>query len=86
MISREKLIEVLNSINLPVGNEAVDKIFSVIENMPSAQPEQKIGRWIKISPANIYECSECGKNVMTDDICAYQFCHGCGAKMEGTDE
>ena len=39
------------------------------------------GRWIKISSADIYECSECGQNVMTADICAYRYCHGCGAKM-----
>ena len=39
MISREELLEELNCINLPVGNETIDKIFSVIENMPSAQPE-----------------------------------------------
>ena len=48
--------------------------------IPPAEP--KHGKWVKISPANIYECSECGKNVMTNDICAYDFCHGCGAKME----
>lgn len=41
------------------------------------------GHWIKISPAGIYECSECGKNVMTSDIEAYEHCHGCGAKMDG---
>lgn len=45
------------------------------------QPERIKGHWIKISPANIYECSECGKSVMTSDICAYDFCHGCGADM-----
>ena len=45
------------------------------------QPERIKGHWIKISPANIYECSECGKSVMTNDICAYDFCHGCGADM-----
>ncbi len=39
MISREELFEELNSINLPVGDETVDKIFGVIENIPSAQPE-----------------------------------------------
>lgn len=43
--------------------------------------EPKTGHWIKISPAEIYECSECGQNVMTSDICAYKFCHGCGIKM-----
>lgn len=47
------------------------------------QPKQRKGEWIKISPANIYECSACGQNVMTNDIDAYRFCHGCGADMRG---
>lgn len=51
------------------------------EKMRPVEPEQKKGRWVKISPANIYECSKCGKTVMTDDICEYYFCHGCGADM-----
>ncbi len=42
--------------------------------------------WIKISPAGIYECSECGKNVMTSDIGAYEYCHGCGAIMDGDND
>lgn len=43
------------------------------------------GKWVKISPAGIYECSKCGKNVMTDDISEYDFCHGCGADMREED-
>lgn len=54
----------------------------VIEKLPSAQPERKTGKWTKISPASIYECSVCGQTVMTDDIEAYSYCHGCGVKME----
>ena len=49
------------------------------------EPRMK-GRWVKISPANIYECSNCGKNVMTDDISEYDFCHGCGADMRQREE
>ena len=60
------------------------EMLDEIENLPPAEPERIKGHWIKISPANIYECSECGKSVMTNDICAYDFCHGCGAKMEVT--
>lgn len=52
----------------------------------SAQSERKKGHWVKISPANIYECSKCGKNVMTNDISEYNFCHGCGADMRGEKE
>ena len=60
-----------------------DELFEVYEWKPNELPaiQPKRGKWIKISPANIYECSECGKNVMTDDISAYDFCHGCGAEM-----
>ena len=42
------------------------------------------GKWKRVSPAGIYECSECGINVMTDDIDVYSFCHGCGADMTET--
>lgn len=44
------------------------------------------GHWIKISPAGIYECSECQKDVMTSDIEAYEHCHGCGARMDEVEE
>ena len=53
------------------------------EALPPVQPKR--GKWVKISPANIYECSKCGKHVMTNDISAYDFCHGCGADMRGGD-
>jgi len=46
----------------------------------------KKGKWKKISPAGIYECSECKQDVMTCDIDVYHFCHRCGAKMEVDDE
>ena len=55
----------------------------ILEDIPSADVAPvRHGHWIKISPAGIYECSECGKNVMTSDIEAYEYCHGCGARME----
>ena len=60
------------------ARQALDMAIKALE-----EPERKKGKWIKISPANIYECSECGKNAMTDDISAYDFCHGCGADMRG---
>ena len=54
---------------------------NAVEQLPSVRPQEQTGHWIKISPAEIYECSECGQNVMTQDICAYKYCHGCGADM-----
>ena len=54
-------------------------IPTTIQEIMDTQTQR--GKWVKISPANIYECSKCGKNVMTDDISEYYFCHGCGADM-----
>ncbi len=63
-----------------------DKLH-ILESMPTVDAvEQKHGHWIKISPASIYECSVCNKDVMTSDIEAYQFCHKCGAKMDEVTE
>ena len=66
-----------------------DELLNVmcwLGELQPVQPEPKRGKWIKISPSNIYECSECGKHVMTNDICAYDFCHVCGADMRGVAE
>ena len=52
-----------------------------ILEQPTIEPQRKKGHWIQISPAGIYECSECSKNVMTGDISAYDFCHGCDSGL-----
>ena len=59
-----------------------DGVINLTKKLVELKESEKTGKWKKISPANVYECSECGQNVMTDDICAYNFCHGCGKKME----
>ena len=60
--------------------DGVLTVLEMLKTEPSVTP-QNVGKWVKISPAGIYECSLCGKNVMTSDICTYGYCHGCGAKM-----
>ena len=66
-----------------VFRSALNIIRGNLRNAPTIE-ERKNGEWIKISPAGIYECSVCGQNVMTQDIDAYLYCHGCGAVMRGT--
>ncbi len=66
-----------------LGTGALMAVMKNIRSLPPAQPEQKVGKWLKISPAGIYECSRCGQVVMTSDIEAYKYCHGCGKRMEG---
>lgn len=67
-----------------MADSYIDKAYDVAIKA-LGEPERKKGKWIKISPAGIYECSVCGLNVMTGDIDVYSWCHGCGAKMEWGD-
>ena len=57
---------------------------NIIEDLPSAQPERKRGKWIYHSNWESdgecgYECSECGMGSDVD----YGYCMRCGARMDG---
>lgn len=80
-ISREDALMALTGEWTEITDEIIHRFIKRIKALPPVNPQPKTGHWIRISPAEIYECSECGQNVMTSDICAYRFCHGCGAKM-----
>lgn len=83
-IKREDALEQFDYYDL--GEYLTTQIRDMLMDIPSADVAPvRHGHWIKISPAGIYECSECGKNVMTSDIEAYEYCHGCGAIMDGED-
>ena len=58
------------------------KGIDVIEAMPSAEPEQKKGKWIVHDYAlgrERYECAECKGRCDLE----YDFCPSCGADMRG---
>ena len=76
LIDADALIEYCDKKWIPLNVNAVNA-------QPTIEPERKTGQWLQISPAGIYECSECGQTVMTKDISCYKFCHGCGAYMGG---
>ena len=61
-------------ISMAKANKLAEMAIEVLADRPT-------GEWKQISPAKIYECSECRQNVMTNDIEAYKFCHNCGARM-----
>ena len=78
LIDREQLMNYIRSKKINIGKLAHD----VIMKQPSIQKQgPKTGRWKRIG-YDIYECSICGQDVMTGDICAYRHCHCCGAKMK----
>lgn len=72
--------------------EAVDAAIIALQ---SADPEQKIGKWIE-NPKSKYgiECSECGEPPLFEgtvfkftlcvkyDYCKSNFCPNCGERME----
>ena len=65
-------------------NKALEDAVTRIKQLPSAQPEQKKGKWLSTSDNNKKRCSEC--DVITL-IAQYpfgkaNFCPNCGAKME----
>lgn len=85
-MTREEVIGNLNMIRVAFIDTVTVEQGKLIDDtfraaIEALEQEPKTGHWIKISPAGIYECSECGQNVMTSDICAYKFCHGCSVKM-----
>lgn len=79
-VNRKLIIQTVNAA-LGKGGQHI----TVYDDSVSIWPFTESGTWKQISPARIYECSVCRQNVMTDDIGAYKYCHGCGAKMEGVE-
>jgi len=66
---------------IKVERASLEAYKEQLENMPSAQPERKRGKWI---PFDIpwYRCSECGAERENTVFMEY-FCPNCGADMRG---
>lgn len=72
-----------NSIWNGITNACGQGLEEIVNNIPPSDViPVRHGFWKQISPAKVYECSKCGQNVMTYDIDVYEWCHGCGAKMD----
>lgn len=67
----------------------VDDMYEGLEQLPSAQPERKTGRWINITNEESldeeYKCSLCGWELFLWSKLT-NYCPNCGCKMEVTDE
>ena len=93
LIEKEILSRVLDDIDV-VGTDRekyswglglIEANIKDIEELPSAQPERKKGKWIlhtEIKGFPDWICTECGGSGR-DDYC---FCPNCGADMRGREE
>ena len=88
MSKKDKLISVdhlkWNVGGIKCGTLTVDYLNWILDHEEPAVDAVPVrhGRWIKIHPQDIYECSECHQMVKTSDIECYIFCHRCGARMD----
>jgi len=106
LIDREEVLDQYEKICVLCGNKKkhnaimckacyLDDAISIVEDIPSAEPEPKKGKWIEkdvfetkgqIEEWQSAKCSVCGKYHTTpymyyfDD---YPYCPNCGADMRG---
>ena len=84
-ISRQEAIDVFPEDNLPwdtfEGYIAPHLVRKILEQLPSAQPERKKGKWIN------GVCDQCGSHApywaMASTYYRSSFCPNCGADMRG---
>ena len=87
LISRQAAIDKAVPLNL-FGREVMMVSVSELENLPSAQPERKKGKWIITKTERGWNCAEyptevtCSNcNYIEDYQKALDFCPNCGADM-----
>ena len=95
-ISRQAAIDALGG-NEPVGDPSKwddddvvkmwerIRIINIINKLPSAQPERKMGKWIYNSPVTM-KCDQCGFVIKDWDWHRFKFCPNCDCDMRGEQE
>lgn len=78
--AKEVLKEQIDRYGQEYDAEGIKALNMAIKALEQARPN---GKWKRISPAGIYECTNCNQVIMTSDIDCYKYCHGCGVRMEG---
>ena len=90
LIRRKDAIEALyEAIRTGFKGTFKDSMSLAIEmgnNIPSAEPEQKKGKWIKVGHwGRSYKCNQCGNYLDFDGVNTgrgdVNFCPNCGARM-----
>ena len=87
LISRQDAIDKITEYGS--GNVtcmSVGELKRRIEQLPSAQPERKKGKWVIYDGdwlKTMFKCSECGAMIDINEKDRNFFCYHCGADMRG---
>ena len=84
---RELYIQSPKINNDIVYDTAIDQAHDALVNLPSAQPQRKMGKWtVKEGELGFWDvCSVCRK-IIFHKTPLYNFCPNCGADMRNADE
>ena len=96
LIERQKALDGLKyemKYGAEMDSYGLDTAYDIIENIPSAEPERKTGKW-EVQPSTgedrpfiWWKCSECGHVIFSeterDRREFHAFCGRCGADMRG---
>lgn len=98
LIDRQKALDALKyemKYGAVIDGCGLDTAYDVIENLSSAEPERKTGKWIErevfeskgqVEELQSAKCSVCGKYHTTPYLYYfdnYPYCPSCGADMRG---
>ena len=87
VINEQDVFDIIDDLRDRMTVEGYCAMVERVKALPSAQPEQKKGKWIDetFKPWGLvyhpYKCNQCGGYSEADS----DFCPDCGAKMEGTE-
>lgn len=90
-ISRQSAIDIVRKLSVKEVTPAymlIDKadVMTELMMLPSAQPEQKKGKWVRYDGdwlKTMCKCSECGAMIDINEKYRNFFCYHCGARMDG---
>lgn len=83
-ISRRATLDAFTDALNDVGALDAEDINTVLQMLPSAQPERKRGKWIDYTDEGYVECPFCHSATNCDgNKDELHFCFSCGADMRG---
>ena len=86
LIDRQAAIDIADDLRDCISVDGYWAWMERLKKLPSAQPERKKGRWIKVNGKTAINCSACyhcsWSRSFEDTVKRFNFCPNCGARQE----